>query len=110
MPKYISPISMIVEDTMGKIEESVWKAVVKLGFDIDKEELRKALAYDRDQYRKGYEDGKLAAVVHAHWIEDGYQDEPYVCSNCGWAEHDDMHRITGGYCVCCGAKMDEEII
>lgn len=49
----------------------------------------------------------VAPVVHAKWIEDGYQDEPYVCSNCGWAENDDMHRITGGYCVCCGAKMDE---
>lgn len=50
----------------------------------------------------------VAPVVHAKWIEDVYQDEPYVCSNCGWAENDDMHRITGGYCVCCGAKMDEE--
>lgn len=50
----------------------------------------------------------VAPVIHAKWIEDVYQDEPYVCSNCGWAENDDMHRITGGYCVCCGAKMDEE--
>ena len=55
------------------------------------------------------EEEDVAPVVHAKWIEDVYQDEPYVCSNCRWAEHDDMHRITGGYCVCCGAKMDEDI-
>ena len=50
----------------------------------------------------------VTPVVHAEWIEDVYQDEPYVCSNCRWAERDDIHRITGGYCPCCGAKMDED--
>lgn len=34
------------------------KAIRKVGVNVDKSELIKALQYDRDQYAKGYEDGK----------------------------------------------------
>ena len=34
------------------------KAVRKVGVNVDKYELIKALQYDRNQYTKGYEDGK----------------------------------------------------
>jgi hypothetical protein len=44
---------MVQED-----ENMVMKAIRKVGVNVDKGELIKALQYDRDQYTKGYEDGK----------------------------------------------------
>ena len=37
-------------------ENEVYMAIQKCGVDVDKEELKKALKYDREQYEKGYED------------------------------------------------------
>lgn len=37
-------------------ENEVYMAVQKCGVDVDKEELIRALKYDREQYEKGYED------------------------------------------------------
>lgn len=37
-------------------ENEVYMAVQKCGVDVDKEELKRALKYDREQYEKGYED------------------------------------------------------
>lgn len=38
--------------------------------------------------------------VFAHWIEDGYQDEPCVCSHCGTPGSEDFR-----YCPYCGAQI-----
>ena len=38
-------------------ENNILKAVKEIGIDVDKEELLKALKYDREQYNKGYADG-----------------------------------------------------
>lgn len=37
-------------------ENEVYMAVQKCGVDVDKEELKRVLKYDREQYEKGYED------------------------------------------------------
>ena len=60
---YESPIKMIVDNIQTQMiqqeEEQLLVQVQKsLGFDIDKNELLKVLKYDRDQYEKGYKDGK----------------------------------------------------
>ena len=39
------------------MDDKCFKAVFEAGFHVDKEELAKALKYDRDQYDKGYADG-----------------------------------------------------
>lgn len=58
---YNSPIELVVADVQHKIIESqenqVFQAVQKVGVNVDKEELIKALSYDRNQYQKGYNDG-----------------------------------------------------
>ncbi len=70
---YKSPI----EISMGQIEtqiakqndEMIYKAIVNCGINVDKEELIRALQYDRNQYQKGYQDGKAAAmasIVYCH--------------------------------------------
>ena len=76
---YESPIK-IIESAM----DSCYKSLVKekedaiifevkrsLGVDIDKSELLQALQYDRNQYDKGYDDGKRDAM-----------DELVRCKDC----------------------------
>lgn len=62
---YQSPIEIISKQMRTELENDVYKAILDYGIDIDKDELIKALAYDRDQYDKGYNDGirdgKIAA-------------------------------------------------
>lgn len=57
---YESPINFIFDDIQMQIvrqqENEAYMAVQKCGVDVDKEELKRALQYDREQYEKGYED------------------------------------------------------
>lgn len=58
---YDSPITQLVSDIQSEIikeqEDSlVMQVKQEILYDIDKEELIKALQYDRDQYQKGYAD------------------------------------------------------
>lgn len=57
---YKPPIEMVMEEVFQKMDEdfenSIFKAIQKVGINVDKEELLKALIYDRGQYDKGYED------------------------------------------------------
>lgn len=53
---YKSPIEVIQTQMQSQIEGEIYKAVVNVGINVDKEELLKALQYDRNQYQKGYED------------------------------------------------------
>ena len=43
-------------------------------------------------------------VVMGKWIEDGYNDEPCVCSNCGHPEPIKAMFLYS-YCPNCGARM-----
>ena len=59
-----SPIEIIKTDIQTRYEENVMQAVLSCGINVNKEELIKALQYDRQQYKKGYEDAK----AEPHWI------------------------------------------
>ena len=58
---YLSPIEVVTEPLNRafetSIENDIYKAVLNYGISVDKEELIKALRYDRDQYTKGFVDG-----------------------------------------------------
>lgn len=54
---YQSPIQQYISDMTMKMENDVCTAVQNVGIYVDKEELIKALRYDRQQYDKGYADG-----------------------------------------------------
>ena len=53
---YQSPIEVVCTQMQSKVEEEIFKAVMKAGIYVEKDELLKALAYDRHQYQKGYND------------------------------------------------------
>lgn len=54
---YQSPIEIITKKMRTQFEDNVFKAIQDYGIVVDKDELIKALKYDRDQYEKGYRDG-----------------------------------------------------
>lgn len=97
----------VVEAYDGYILEEVRKVVPY----IDKDELVKALEYDRGQYEKGYADGRADATKHGHNTGEGVRW--FKCSICGWGFNDifmtdESHIETfPNYCPNCGARMDE---
>ena len=62
---YKSPIELIYRGMEYELEKGILKAVLKQDINVDKEELLRALQYDRGQYEKGYVDGKADAF---EWI------------------------------------------
>ena len=72
---YDSPITLMVDQMRMEVEKrqeaEVIKAVQNCGVYVDKCELIKALAYDRDQYSKGYHDR---------------DDEIVRCKDCKWSK------------------------
>ena len=59
---YESPINIIISKLCTQLESDCVKYVQSYGFDVDKEELAKALNYDRKQYEKGHTDGYNKAI------------------------------------------------
>jgi hypothetical protein len=57
MIDYKSPIEIWHSEMEMRMEDEVLKACQRIGVQVDKEELLKALQYDRGQYDKGYQDG-----------------------------------------------------
>ena len=57
---YKSPIEIewndIVSDAVGKGDEYILRCVQQVGVNVDRDELVKALEYDRGQYEKGWND------------------------------------------------------
>ena len=72
---YDSPIDLYISDIHHQIleqqDEQIYKAVVHFFPDVKRDELLKALQYDRGQYEKGYADGKRDAM-----------DELVRCKDC----------------------------
>lgn len=108
--KYQSPIEMIQGEMRMYMDGEILKAVQDVGVNVDKDELLKALAYDRDQYNKGYHDAEPKV---GKWIEkDGmWCDDPtFRCSVCG-EEYELLEGtpIDNGmnYCPNCCSRMFE---
>jgi hypothetical protein len=55
---YESPIEMITGQMRLHWDGEIYRAVQDIGIKVDREELIKALEYDRGQYAKGYADAK----------------------------------------------------
>lgn len=123
MSNYESPILIEYENAEKmlslKVEDAIYEAVLKCNIKVDKDELWKALEYDRDQYEKGFAEGRESAVKHAHWIvkptRGTINKYKCHCSACGNgyeadAWHDPIDLDQAEWCLWCGAKMDEEVL
>lgn len=59
---YESPIDIIIGQMETNLENDIIQTIQKIGIDINKEELIKAINYDRQQYSKGFENGYNKAL------------------------------------------------
>ena len=59
---YESPIETIQTEIQTQFEDDCIKAIQSYGFMVNKEEIVKALNYDRKQYDNGYADGYNNAI------------------------------------------------
>lgn len=61
MYDYESPITLFMDEIHAQqiqhTEDCIFQAVQRVGVDVNKDELLKALKYDRDQYNEGYQVG-----------------------------------------------------
>ena len=83
---YVGPITEIVSDVASEIikdqEDSLVMQIKQdILYDIDKEELIKALKYDRQQYEKGYQDGlkHLSEDTVTDWMVEFIQVNGIKC-------------------------------
>ena len=60
---YTPPASLNLNDFQDAIGDAVVQAIIKIGIRVNREELLKALKYDRGQYKAGYEAGFADAFV-----------------------------------------------
>lgn len=96
---YESPITQIIGEMQTKYENGVLKAVQGVGFHVNKEELTKALVYDRGQYEKGYKDGLNASGWIPFTQREMTEDEKESC------------EVEEGYMLDCPLpEEDEEIL
>jgi hypothetical protein len=101
---YDSPIDLYVSDISHQImkqqDEQIYQAVVHFFPDVKREELLKALRYDRGQYEAGYADGKRDAM-----------DELVRCKDCalhGNCLGEDAFNLCGiEDPFCCGGERKE---
>lgn len=80
---YESPITIVYGDIQTEFkretESLIVSCVQNVGVDVNKDELVKALSYDRDQYDKGYADAK-ADIVHCEdCIYRIKHNDDYMC-------------------------------
>ena len=118
VPGYDPPISLALAEFQNGVEEQLGNGVVEylysIDIHVDKEELIKALQYDRGQYEKGYQDGCRDSRKHGRWIPiqyDGYADghpvwDLWECSECREEYESEGDPPPHNYCPNCGAKMD----
>jgi len=107
---YKSPIEIIYSGLQTQLEGEVMRAVQSVDVNVDKDELIKALAYDRQQYEKGYADAKKEYQrPTGRWVYDDGNLE-WACSECLRAAHVNFGAICGyvlsDFCPNCGAKME----
>lgn len=72
---YDSPIELFTAEIQTKFENGIVDALQRFDIDVNREELLRALKYDRDQYHKGFSDGRMSGRVE--------RDEEIIrCADC----------------------------
>ena len=61
---YKSPIKIITGQIKTNYEDAIYSAVQNVVINVDREELLKALEYDRGQFEKGWKEGFHDGYIH----------------------------------------------
>lgn len=98
---YNSPIRIIEGELTTKIEDDIMSVVQSYGIDVDKAELKRALRYDREQYEKGFDDGRKDRFCHS--VKPYKDGNRWHCGQCSIA----IGRYWR-FCQFCGQKIGWE--
>lgn len=71
---YKSPIEIVYGGLQTQLEGEILRAVQKVDVVVDKDDLIRALAYDRDQYEKGFRDGVASVQQKPRPLEEWGED------------------------------------
>lgn len=95
---YKSPIDVIHGEMQMQLEGEIFRVVQNVGVCVDKEELLKALAYDRNQYEKGYAEAEAELdLLISEFLVPMEIDK--VCEElCGWDVDEDNEDWCGRNC------------
>lgn len=85
---YESPIKVVQGELETQLEGEILKAVHRVGVTVDRDELIRALRYDREQYQKGFDDARVDAVVVTRCKD---------CKHKGWVQ-EPCHGMSVDYC------------
>ena len=80
--------------------KEIIKAVQGVGVNVNKAELLRALAYDREQYEKGYADGKAYRDDPVDLISHDSEGWEFECPVCHTAVYNGQK-----YCIECGRAV-----
>lgn len=90
---YKSPIGIAVTqmriEQEKKLEGDIFRAIQEVGITVDKEQLIKALRYDRHQYNKGYNDG------YDDGFDKGYDADKWISVKDGLPKSDGRYLAYG---------------
>lgn len=100
---YESPITIIsdtlIDDIVQKQNEYIVKIINRLGFNVNEEEIKKALTYDRNQWERGYAAGKM----------DGYNKRDAEIVRCRDCVHKEKEQPGMIFCpLMVGSWVDED--
>jgi hypothetical protein len=102
MGMYKSPIELMVTEIQNQIlkqqDEEIYKAVLHYVPSVDKEELLRALKYDRNQYEVGYMAGKIDAMDSITHCHDCQYHEPCKPYNKVWCPKIGRYMKADGFC------------
>lgn len=108
---YVSPIAVeITRKQEEDLEKAIYTVLETYNITVDKDELLKALSYDRNQYETGYKAGYKAAKDEQRlgtWIVHGNYARCSECKETGGTilNGDKPEPFLTKFCPNCGAKM-----
>ena len=111
-PLIINYVEQMATDIAKSTDDGVMKAVVKAGFDIDKDKLVQILEQDKERYseayRKGFAEGykkrddEIVRCIHCKWFEIDYG---YTF---GWCNKNCFHSIRPEFSCIDGERKEED--
>ena len=103
----------MVEEVNEQGDTVIYNEIVRqIAVDVDKDEMIRALNYDRDQYHKGYRDGynearnefrKIGKWIDSKEIDSTRESSTYKCTVCC-----ETFKHKSIFCPNCGALNDME--
>ena len=102
---YQPPVEIIHQGVETKLEGDIYEAIINYGISVDKDELVKALKYDRNQYEKGFIDGcnHDTDTITREVAREIFEEIERLCdarlywNNCAIIQRDDIAELKKKY-------------